>query len=223
MVNINLPIHISVDSMKSEIKVLGLCLNYTELPISLMTCLCEDMRQLFRSAFQFKEGQPQETVNVQIMNRNDLINWLICIFKNNQFTTDASTEQYLIDQLSIALAAELTKNLGLCAVASHVYINDTESLFRGIAETLITNFENSPVLPQYLYEQFLKQSPERFPPGKNDEFAPIPFESGDCLSFFLTLYFNKSYINGDCNMSLNLFLREEEIPVVKFIIRFHFL
>jgi hypothetical protein len=223
MVNINLPIHIVMDSMKSEIKVLGICLEYTETPCSLLTCLGEKMKQLFRASFQFKEGQPQETVNVQIMNRDNLINWLTYIFKNNQFATDASIEQYLIDQLSLALAAELTKNLGLCAVASHVYINDAESLFQGIAESLITNFENSQCLPQYLYEQFLKQSPERFPPGKDDEFAPIPFESGDCLSFFLTLYFNKSYINGDDNTSLNLFLKEEEIPVVKFIIRFQFL
>jgi hypothetical protein len=75
---------------------------------------------------------------------------------------------------------------------------------------------------QLLYEQYLAESPERFPPGDNGQYAPIPFLAGDTLSFFLTMRFENSVINGNSQLRLSEFLEDSEMPIVKFAVRFSF-
>ena len=221
MVNIELPLNITFDPTSSSIEVLGIELKYAETIIQLRTTLT-DMIAVFRNAIQFKEGDPQDTVDVSIRDRTSLVNALIQIFKTNMFVTDMSVPQPMIDYLSEALAVELSRNLGLNAIASFVQITPHEEVFSGLAESIVSNIESTPLLRQFLYEQYLHQSPERFFPGKDDVYAPIPFAEGDLLSFFLTLRFQEAAINGNEGLLLTNFLQEQEMPVVKCIVRFSF-
>lgn len=222
MVNIELPIHIGVDPIHSSVEVLGKKLQYSETPVHLNTILTPEILHTFREAIQFREGRPQDTVDVAILDKTQLKDVLVQIFAYNVFITDMSVEQPLVDHLSEALAVELSKNLGLSAVGSLVLIPASDSLFYGIAESLIASIESSPQMRQFLYEQYLAESPERFPPGKNDQYAPIPFLAGDTLSFFLTMRFENSVINGNSQMRLSEFLEDGEMPIVKFAVRLSF-
>ena len=223
MVNIELPLHIGLNGMSTIIETLGIQLQYSETPIQLQTFLVPDMITLFQNSIQYKEGVPQDTVNVRISNRESLILGLVQIFKHNAFVTDMSVEQPLFDHLSEGLAVELSRHLGLNAIASTVQIPTSDQLFRQIAESMLNDFDSSSQLRRYLFEQYFYQSPERFYPGKNEVYLPIPFASGDVLSFFLTLRFHDAYINGKSSLPLTNFLNGDDLPVVKFVVRFSFL
>ncbi len=221
MVRIDLPLHIGVDPFASSVEVLGIKLQYVEAPVVLESAL-SGMLGLFRNALQFREGDPQDTVDVAIRDRSGLVNALVDIFKGNAFVTDMSVEQPFLDHLSEALAVELSKQLGLNAISSSVQIPASDALFEGMAESLVSNIEASPLLRQFLYEQYFQQSPDRFPAGTDAVYAAIPFAEGDSLSFFLTVRFQEAIINGDAAMPLSMFMAEEDMPVVKFVVRFSF-
>jgi hypothetical protein len=221
MVNITLPINIGADTYNSSIEVLGLSLQYSENPVPLETDILSKI-DIFRSIFQFREGNPQETVDVSIQDRTLLVNTVFDILKTNTFITDMSVEQSFVDHISEAFAVELSKHLGLNAIGSFVEISNVDALISGISEGLVSNIESSSDMRQYLYEQYLQQSPDRFPPGADSQYAPIPFSEGDAISFFLTLTFGNTTINGNSNMKLSHFLLQEEIPVVKFVVKFYF-
>jgi hypothetical protein len=136
------------------------------------------------------------------------------------FVSDMSVELHLKDHLSAGLAIELSKSLGIGALAANVAITTTHYL-KGIAESLLQSFTTSPALPRYLVEQFMFQSPERFPPGNDDVFQPIPFREGDSLSFFLTLRFDSALIENTGH-ALTTFLSENELPEVRHVLRFSF-
>jgi hypothetical protein len=219
MVHIELPLHLGFDPVKSSVEVLGIELNYSETIIVVETSLTDTL-ELFRRCIQFREGSPQDTVDVAIRDRTDFVNGLVQIFKSGPFVTDMSVEQPLLDYLSEALAVELSRSLGLNALASHVRITPHETVFNGLAESIVTSMETSPLLRQFLFEQYFRQSPDRFFPGKDDTYKPIPFAEGDLISFFLTLRFQNAYVNE--SLPLTDFLPEEEMPVVKCIVRFSF-
>jgi hypothetical protein len=221
MVNIELPIHIGVDTFQSSIEVLGIRLQYKETPVQLKTTLVNKIA-VFRNSFQFKEGVPQDTVNVVIQQKDVLLEHMVDIFKYNMFTTDMSVEQPFVDHLSEALAVELSKYLGLNAIASTVTIPMTDEVLMSLSQSILQEFESSQYLRQFLYEQYLAQSPERFPPGKNDVYAAIPFEVEDTISFFLTVKFENAIINGNSSLPLSMFLTSAEQPVVKFVVQFSF-
>jgi hypothetical protein len=220
MVNIQLPIEVVVGSFDSSIEVLGIESTYVDQPLQLLTTLSNTISNL-RSILQFKEGVPQDTVNVGILNRPLFISVLGEIFADNDFITNTSVEQVFLDHVSEALAGELTKVLGLNAARSLVYITPTQTVFTKLAEALVKALEDSADLRQYLYEQFLRQSPERFQPGPDADWAPIPFETGDSLSFYIRFTFTHTCINGDPTMPLSRFIPANEMPTTRFIVIFN--
>ena len=223
MVNIELPIHIGVDPLNSSIEVLGIALKYSENPIHLTTHLPSAYMEQFRTLIQFKEGDPQDTVSVSILDVETLVATISQIFQHIPFETDMSVEQPFINHLSEGLAVELSKSLGLNAIASQVQIPATQMFYDGLSYSLVSNMDSSPLLLQLLYEQFLLQSPERFSPGSDAEYAPIPFDSGDTLSFFVVLRFDNCIINSNPALRLTDLIDSALIPVVKFAVRLSFL
>jgi hypothetical protein len=221
MVHITLPIEVTMGNVPSTMEVLGIQLAYSETPLQLQTTLAQSLTK-FRQIFQFREGVPQDTVNVQIRNSVLFIETLKTIFQANLFESNTSVPQLLSAHLSEMLVGELTKVLGLNAGRSLVNIVPTATFLNGVAEAVKQGFEHSEYLPQFLYEQYFKQSPDRFLPGKDDAWQPIPFETGDSLSFYLQLNFQQTYINGDPNLPLSNFLKSEEIPTLRCIIILNF-
>jgi hypothetical protein len=218
MVHIELPIHIQAGALATSLERLGITLQYTESPLQLNATI-ENAIATFQECIQYKEGVPQDTVTVSILNKTQLLQSLIHIFETTTFSTDISTKLLLADHLSAGLATELSKSLGLNAIRSDVQIPTTD-LFVGIANSLLSNMESSDMLRQYVYEQYLQQSPDRFYPGKNDVYAPIPFAAGDKLSFFLTLRFDAAIINGVLPL-VDVFTNDD-IPLLKYIVTFSF-
>ncbi len=221
MVHILLPIQIVMGPLDSSVEVLGKSASFTQTPLQIQTTL-KDRTQLFQSIFQYREGSPQDTVDVGILDRNLLLETLKGIFEFNDFLTSSSVEQILVDHLSESLVAAFTTILGLNAARSLLYINPSQKLYTGMAESVIQVLETSPDLRQLLYEQFWLESPERFLPGKNDTYQPIPFQSGDSLAFYLQLNFSNATINGDPSMPLTKFLQPSDIPQLPFIIILNF-
>ncbi len=221
MVHILLPIQIVMGPLDSSVEVLGKSASFTDTPLQIQTTL-KDSLHIFQSIFQYREGQPQDTVDVGILDRSLLSATLQDIFKYNDFLTNTSVEQILVDHLSESLISALTTILGLNAARSVVLITPSQQLYSGMAESVIQVLESSPDLRQLLYEQFWLESPDRFLPGKNDTYQPIPFRSGDSFAFYLQLNFANAKINGDSNMPLTKFLSPSEIPQLRFIIIFNF-
>lgn len=223
MVHILLPIQIVMGPLDSSVEVLGKSAVFTETPLQIQTTLTKSI-PTFQSIFQYRGGSPQDTVDVdvQILNRPLLLDTLRHLFRYNDFLTSSSVEQRLLDHLSESLIASFTTILGLNAARSLVYITSSESLFTGMANSIIQVLESSSDLRQLLYEQFWSESPERFLPGKNDTFQPIPFQGGDSLAFYLHLNFSNATINGDSSMPLTRFLSPSEIPQLRFIIILNF-
>jgi hypothetical protein len=221
MVHIELPIHITAGAMDSSLERLGIELKYTETPVHLQVNM-DELVPFFQACFQYKKGMHQDTVNVDIHYREQLLEVLAIIFETLSFRTDMSVEQPFLDHLSEALGAELSKQLGLSAISSNVSISASPDLYQGIASSLLETFESSPLLRQFLFEQYLQQSPDRFFPGNNETYEPIPFAVGDTVSFFLTLNFQNSIINGGGGFSLLQFMDAADLPVVKFIVKFYF-
>lgn len=217
MVHIILPIEIGVGAFGSAVEVLGKIATFTETPLQIaMSCI--DVVSAFRTAFQYKEGVPQDTVNVQIRDTALLQNTLVDLFMNADCVTNTSVEQILVDHLSDSLIGHFTTILGLHAATSLVTITPTEEFYNGLAGSLVQALQTNSEMRQILYEQFLTAAPERFSPGKDDTFQPIPFEAGDSLAFYLQLTFTNAVINGNPNMPLSMFLGDEEMPNLRHII-----
>ncbi len=221
MVHILLPIQIIMGPLDSSIEVLGKSASFTQTPLQIQTTLTNTL-EVFQSIFQYREGSPQDTVDVGILDRNLLLETLKTIFQYNNFVTSSSVEQILLDHLSESLIASFTTVLGLNAARSFIYITPSQALYTGMAESVIQVLETSPDLRQLLYEQFWLESPERFLPGKNNTYQPIPFQSGDSLAFYLHLNFSNAKINGDSSMPLTKFLSPSDIPQLRFIIILNF-
>jgi hypothetical protein len=221
MVHILLPIQIVMGPLESSVEVLGKSASFTETPLQIQTTL-QNSIQIFQSIFQYREGQPQDTVDVGILDRSLLSTTLLNVFQYNAFLTNTSVEQILVNHLSELLIGSLTMVLGLNAARSIVLITPSQQLYSGMVESIIQVLEASSDLRQLLYEQFWLESPDRFLPGKNETYQPIPFQSGDSLAFYLQLNFANAKINGNSNMPLTKFLRSSEIPQLRFIIILNF-
>lgn len=217
MVHIVLPIEIGVGAFGSAVEVLGKIATFTETPLQI-AMRCIDVVSAFRSAFQYREGVPQDTVNVQIQNSSLLHDTLVDLFINADCVTNTSVEQVLVDHLSESLIGHFTTVLGLQAATSLVTITPTEEFYNGLAGSLVQALQSNADMRQILYEQFLTAAPERFSPGKDDTFQPIPFEAGDSVAFYLQLTFTNAVINGNPNMPLSMFLDTEEMPNLRHII-----
>lgn len=217
MVHIILPIEIGVGAFGSDVEVLGKIATFTEIPLQIaMSCI--DVVSVFRAVFQYREGVPQDTVNVQIQDAPLLHETLIDLFVNADCVTNTSVEQILVDHLSDSLIGHFTTVLGLQAATSLVTITPTEEFYNGLAGSLVQALQSNTEMRQILYEQFLTGAPERFSPGKDDTFQPIPFEAGDSVAFYLQLTFTNAVINGDPNMPLSMFLGADEMPNLRHII-----
>lgn len=221
MVHIFLPIQIVMGSLDSTVEVLGKSSTFIETPLQIQTTLTNSLAT-FQSIFQYREGEPQDTVDVGVLNKSLLLETLKHVFQFNDFLTSTSVEQILVDHLSESLVSEFTKILGLNAARSLLYITPSESLYTGMANSVIQVLENSSELRQLLYEQFLIESPERFLPGKNNMYQPIPFRSGDSLAFYLHLNFANATINGNISMPITKFLSVSDTPQLRFIIILNF-
>jgi hypothetical protein len=216
MINIVLPIELDVGGLGSSMEVLGKIITFSETPLQISVS-CLNTLDILRSTIQFKEGNPQETVDVQIVNESQLREKLINIFKFSDCVTNTSIEQILLNILSESLVGHFTNILGLNAARSLIYITPTEELYYGLANSLLSILQKDSDMRQYIYEQYFNTAPERFFPGKDDAFKPIPFEVGDSLAFYLQLSFANAKINGE-TMYLSDFLSEDEMPTLRHII-----
>jgi hypothetical protein len=221
MVHILLPINIIMGNLPSSVEVLGLKLEYSDNPVPVETTLQNSLHSL-QSALQFREGTPQDTVDVQIRNRSALFQVLKDAIENNGFQSDLSVQLYFLEHLENTFAGEMAKLIGLDACRSLVGIPRTQEMYTGLIDSLLNAIDSNKELRQYLYEQYFYESPERFSPGPDDEWQPLPFASGDKLSFYITLNFADTYINGT-EYTLRDFYENTGVPtpVVRFIVIFN--
>ncbi len=208
-------------NVPSSVEVLGLQLQYSDTPVPVETTLQNSLHSL-RYAIQYREGVPQDTVDVQIRDRPGISTVLTTAIENNKFISDLSVELFFLEHLENTFAGELGKLIGLDACRSLVQIPRTQDIYTGLIDALLNTFEANRDLRQYLYEQYFAESPERFPAGRDDEWQPIPFETGDKLSFYLTLDFSQTYINGS-ETTIGEFYKNTTIPTptVRFIVIFN--
>ena len=208
-------------NLSSSVEVLGLQLRYTDTPVPVETTLQNSLQSL-KAALQFREGDPQDTVDVQIRDRSAIFQVLKDAIENNGFMTDLSVELFFLEQLENTFAGELGRLIGIDACRSFVQIPRTQDTYTGLIDSLLNAIDSNKDLRQYLYEQYFHESPERFLPGPDDQWQPIPFESGDKLSFYITLNFADTYINGT-EYTLSSFYENTGVPtpVVRFIVIFN--
>lgn len=208
-------------NVPSSVEVLGLQLQYSDTPVPVETTL-QNSLQALRYAIQYREGDPQDTVDVQIRDRPGILGVLASAIENNAFISDLSVELFFLEHLENTFAGELGKLIGLDACRSFVQIPRTADVYTGLIDALLNSFETNSDLRQYLYEQYYAESPERFPAGCDEEWQPIPFESGDKLSFYLTLDFAQTYINGS-EITVGDFYKNTGFPtpIVRFIVIFN--
>ena len=221
MVDIILPIEINVGDTPTTVEVIGVCISYTDTPLQIVSKLENSINEL-RSLIQFKDrkNEPPVYVDVSVGSKEQFMIFFTNIFTNDYFQSNTSVENlHLIEHLSAGLAAELSRQLGLNAIGSLCEIESPENVYKGIAENMYKALTDSELLRNYLYEQLFAKSPERFFPGKDDTYKPLPFEPGDRLSFYLQLKFENSRIN---NVMTFHTWKNAYIPSVKFIVEFHF-
>ena len=221
MVHILLPINIIMGNLSSSVEVLGLQLEYSDNPVPVETTLQNSIQSL-QNALQFREGNPQDTVDVQIRNRVAIFQVLKDAIENNGFQSDLSVQLYFLEHLENTFAGELGKLIGIDACRSFVQIPRTQDTYAGLIDSLLNAMDSNKDLRQYLYEQYFHESPERFGPGRDDQWQPIPFASGDKLSFYITLNFADTFINGT-ELTLSDFYENTGVPtpVVRFIVIFN--
>jgi hypothetical protein len=216
MVHIRLPVNLDVGEFGSSAIRNGVTLGYKDTPVILETPV-GDKLQLFRSLFQYRYGNGLEVV---ISDISGCIQMFHQIFETRMFVSDMSIQLSLKDHCSYAFGIELSKSLGIRAIDTNVSIT-TDTFLHGIAQSFVNAFSSSSVLPRYLVEQFMYESPSRFPTGSNSSFESIPFELGDTLSFYLTLQFQDAIIH-DRGILLSDIMSTDQIPTVSFVIRFSF-
>lgn len=221
MVHIQLPINIVMGNVSSSVEVLGIKLQYIDTPVQIETIL-ENSIESLKNALQFREGDPQDTVDVQIRNRNDIFDILKTSIESNMFISDLSVELLFLEHIENTFAGELGKLIGISACSSYIEIPRSQNTYIGLINSILDTIENNKDLRQYLYEQYFNESPDRFLPGLDNEWQPIPFASGDKLSFYITLNFAETYINGT-ELTISNFYKDTGIspPVVRFIVVFN--
>jgi hypothetical protein len=213
-VSVVLPIDVSMD-METSAEMVGATVRFRERGVVIETELINSIDTL-RNQIQYKEGVPQDTVDVGILDPTGFRELLESTFRVNLFRTSTSEDLYFFDHVSEELSAQLTRVLGLNAASSYVQIQPNEASLSGVANALVTALLESYTLRGLLYEQYFLQSPDRFEgPGDDAVYKPIPFESGDSLAFSLSIGFQSATINNT-SVRLSSLLPPTFEPMIRF-------
>lgn len=210
--DINIPIEVTLDTCSAIVEVVGKTAKFIS-PAEKKIETVISSASLIKSCIQYKEGDPENTVNVRINNKNELIQCITNGLKNTAFHTSVSMSLTLSEHLDELMTIRFNRLIGLKATSGIINVKLTDETLLAISTSLINTLDSADLLRQYIFEQLFALYPERFEgPGLDDTYKQIPFQSGDSITFYLVMPVDTSKISMVLNYGT--FIDRVQLPTM---------